>query len=97
MDLLEQQTKGQISQSLLENELLNEALDAIEREVIAQWEQCPARDAEGKEALWQLYKTSKKFRNLLVGYVETGKLASEQLRHFEEKKKGLRSLFQRAA
>lgn len=97
MELLEQQTKGQISQSLLENELLNEALDAIEREVIAQWEQCPARDAEGKEALWQLYKTSKKFRNILLGYVETGKLATEQLSRFEKKKGGLRSLLERVA
>lgn len=83
-DLLAQQTKGQISQSLLENELLGEALDAIEREVIAQWEACPARDAEGKEALWQLYKTSKKFRGLLEGYVQTGKLAADQLKRFEE-------------
>jgi hypothetical protein len=83
-DLLEQQTRGQISQSLLENELLNEALDAIEDEVIAQWEVCPARDAEGKEALWQLYKTSKKFRGLLQGYVQTGKLASDNLKRFEE-------------
>lgn len=92
MDLLEQQTRGQISQSLLENELLNEALDSIEREVVEQWEACPARDAEGKEALWQLMKTSKKFRRLLEGYVQNGKLATEQLKHFEEKR-GLRKLF----
>jgi len=92
MDLLQQQTRGQISQSLLENELLNEALDAIEKEVVEQWEACPARDADGKEALWQLMKTSKKFRRILVGYVENGKLATEQLKAFEEKR-GLRKLF----
>jgi hypothetical protein len=92
-DLLAQQTKGQISQSLLENELLAEALDAIEAEVIQQWEACPARDVEGKETLWKLYKVSKKFRAVLNGYVETGKLASEQLRHLDEKRSRLRSLF----
>lgn len=85
-DLLAQQTKGQISQSLLENELLNEALAAIEKEVVEQWAECPARDKEGKEALWQLMKTAQKFRRILTGYVETGKLATEQLKAFEEKR-----------
>lgn len=92
-ELLAQQTKGQISQSLLENELLNEALDAIEQEVIAQWEACPARDTEGKETLWKLYKVSKKFRSVLNGYVETGKLATDQLKHIDAKRSRLREMF----
>lgn len=89
MDLLAQQTRGQVSQSLLENELLNEALDAIEKEVVEQWAECPARDKDGKEALWQLMKTQQKFRRILEGYIQTGKLATEQLKAFEEKR-GLR-------
>ena len=92
LTFLDQQTRGQVSASLLENELLKEALDAIEQEVIEQWEQCPARDKDGKEALWQLFKTSKKFRAILTGYVETGKLATAQLAQFEEKR-GIRKLF----
>lgn len=95
MKLMEEQTRGQRAQELLDNEVLTEALDAIEAEVIAQWENCPARDSAGKEALWQLFKTSKKFRGLLVGYVQTGKLASDNLRRIEEQK-GLRSLFRAA-
>lgn len=78
--------RGQKASELLDNELLLQALEAIESEVVAQWEQCPARDKDGKEALWQLFKTSKKFRSILLGYVETGKLATEQLRRFEERK-----------
>jgi hypothetical protein len=92
MDLMAQQTRGQVSQSLLENELLVEALDAIDKEVMEQWIACPARDKEGKEALWQLIKTSRKFRDILNGYVQTGKLATEQLKAFEERR-GLRKLF----
>lgn len=80
------QERGRRAQELLDNELLVQALDAIESEVVAQWEQCPARDAEGKEACWQLIKTSKKFRAILLGYVESGKLASDQIRRFEEKR-----------
>lgn len=92
MDLLAQQTRGQVSASLLENELLQEALNAIEKEVFDQWMQCPARDKEGKEALWQLAKTAQKFRGVLTGYIETGKLATAQLSQFEEKR-GIRKLF----
>ena len=33
-----------------------------------------------------LYKISKKFRGLLYGYVQTGKLASENLRLEKEKR-----------
>ncbi len=95
-DLMAQQTRGQLSQSLLENELLSEALDAIDKEVMEQWIACPARDHEGKEALWQLIKTSRKFRSILEGYIETGKLASAELRRFDEKR-GLIDRLRRAA
>lgn len=82
--LHDEQTRGWKAQELIDNELLQQALTAIESEVIAQWEVCPARDAEGKEALWQLYKTSKKFRSLLVGYVQTGKLAADNLKRYDD-------------
>jgi len=75
--------RGDEARRLLENEVLQAALDAIESEVVNQWEQCPARDKDGKEALWQLLKTSKKFRRLLTGYVETGNLARENLKRHE--------------
>lgn len=91
---LDQQTRGQYALQLLENELLNEALDAIEKEVLDQWVACPARDKEGKEALWQLIKTSRKFREILTGYVNTGKLATNNLKRFEEESR-LRRLFPR--
>jgi len=86
-DLRAQQDKGHLAFSLAENELLNEALDAIDKEVMEQWIDCPARDKEGKEALWQLIKTSRKFRSILTGYVETGKLATEQLKRYEKESK----------
>lgn len=84
----DEQERGRQAQELMNSPLLSETLDAIEREVIEQWEKCPARDQEGKEALWQLFKTSKKFRAILLGYIDTGKLAAEQLKRFD-KKRGL--------
>lgn len=64
------------AQQLLSDKLLVEALDSIEQEIIEQWESCPARDAEGREALWKYYKTAKKFRGILQGAVESGKVAA---------------------
>lgn len=81
---LDQQTRGQYAQQLLDSALLKEALDAIEKEVLDQWVECPARDKEGKEALWQLIKTSRKFREILIGYINTGKLATANLKRFEK-------------
>lgn len=86
-DLMSEVDKGRLALSLSENELLNEALDALDKEVMEQWIECPARDKEGKEALWQLIKTSRKFRSILTGYIESGKLATEQLKRFEKESK----------
>jgi hypothetical protein len=70
---------------LLNDQLLKDTLDTIKNEVVRMWVECPARDAEGKEALWQLMKTADKFESLLRGYVETGKLATSNLKHFEQR------------
>lgn len=92
MKLVEEQTRGRRAQDLLDNEVLTDALDAIESEVVTMWADCPSRDTEGKEALWQLMKTSKKFRAILLGYIKTGSMATENLKRFEEKR-GLRGMF----
>lgn len=72
--------RSRLAAELLENPLLLEALDAIEKEVVDSWGNCPARDKDGKEALWQLYKTAQKFRAVLAGYVETGKISADKIR-----------------
>jgi hypothetical protein len=77
---------------LLNDQLLQDALQTIRNEVVRTWLDCPARDDKGKEALWQLAKTADKFELLLRGYIETGKLATVNLKHFEERK-GLRRVF----
>lgn len=83
-DLKDQIQRANEARLLLENPLLIQALDAIETETVVAWVECRALDKEGKEAVWQLMKTAKKFRAILIGHVETGKLAKEQLRRFEE-------------
>jgi len=58
----------------LQDKLLIESLDTIEREAIAEWESCPARDTEGRELIWQFYKAAKKFRGVLQGMAQDGKM-----------------------
>ncbi len=76
---------------LFNDQLLQETLDIMEKEVMEAWMACPARDLEGREQLWQLAKTTRKFRDLLRGTMESGKLAADQIRQKQE------SLAQRAA
>lgn len=89
-DLRQDQTRGQRAAELLNNELLQEALDAIKAEVVKQWTDCPIHDKEGKEALWQLNKVAHKFENVLKGYVDSGRLATEQLKRWEEEQSRLK-------
>lgn len=77
---------------LLENDLLKAALDAIESEIVDQWKDCPARDSQGKEALWQLMKTAQKFRSILIGHIETGKIAKAQMAKIEQESSVFRFL-----
>lgn len=83
------------ARELLDNELLNEALSAIEAELVRKWEECPARDMDGKDYYWRLYKTAKKFRNVLAGYVELGKLAQNAVEQEKEHSR-LRRMFRLA-
>lgn len=83
-NLAADQGRGWKAQELIDNDLLQEALAAIDKEVTEQWIACPARDKEGKEALWQLIKTSRKFKDILTGYIQTGKLATENMKRFEK-------------
>ena len=82
--------RAEHAQRLLSDQLLQDALGAIKAEIQRFWIDCPQRDHEGKEALWQLAKTADKFEALLKGYIETGKLAAVNLKSFEERKSLLR-------
>jgi hypothetical protein len=80
MQKLEQEKRrGDHAQRLLADDLLNETLDAIEKETIELWESTPARDSEGREHLHRFYLACRRFRNTLKRHLETGKMASIQL------------------
>ena len=70
--------RGNEAKALLANQLLRETLEMMKKEIVEKWAACPARDAEGKEWLWQFYQTTIKFEEKLAEVVNTGKLSFQE-------------------
>lgn len=64
---------------VLENPAFQEGMKLLRESVVAQWKECPIRDKEGQLLLLQLAKITDKFENLLVGFIERGKLAQHRI------------------
>lgn len=79
--MTEQQTAlmGRDAQIVLDNAAFKLAIDTLKESVYKQWRECPVRDAEGQLLLLQLAKVTEKFEGLLVGLVETGKMAQHRI------------------
>ena len=77
----DQQTnqRGIDATSVLENVAFKEALSILKQAVVDQWKDCPVRDKEGQLLLLQLAKLTDKFEGILIGIVETGKLAKHRI------------------
>lgn len=71
--------RGERAAQLLQDDLIVEALDKVEREYTEQWKNSPVRDAEGREKLFLMVKTAQKFRMELESVMETGQLAKLSL------------------
>lgn len=67
------------ARQVFEQPIVTETLDFMEKEVMEAWMACPVRDNEGREALWRMAVTTRKFRELLRGTMESGKLAADEI------------------
>lgn len=88
---------GDRAREILENEAFIAATEAIEHEVIEQWTNSPARDADGREKLWLMLQMHRKMQAALRTTLETGTLAKEELRHKQTLADRARGIFSRAA
>lgn len=70
---------GRDAQQVLDNAAFKLAMETLKESVVKQWRECPVRDAEGQLLLLQLAKVTEKFEGLLVGLVETGKMAQHKI------------------
>ena len=75
--------------------IVKETLDFMEKEIMEMWKACPIRDVEAREALWRMAVTTGKFRELLRGTMESGKLAADQIRRKESALQRVANTFRR--
>ena len=80
MDLQKQVSRGQQAKELLENPLLQDSLKAIRNKLDTEWKSSPLRDVEGREKIFFLVKALDELEAMLISEIETGKLASQQLK-----------------
>jgi hypothetical protein len=66
-------------QALLENEHVEDAFAELEASYIAAWKVTPARDAEGREKLWQAVQIVGKVKSHLQAIAANGRLAERQI------------------
>jgi len=71
------------AERIFNDPLVQETLSIMEKEISEAWTNCPVRDSEAREALWRMAVTTRKFRDLLKGTMEAGKLAKEHIRQKE--------------
>ena len=76
MTLDEEIQRGGDAAVLIQNPLYVEAMSKLKKEVIEKWSECPARDVEGREWLWQHYQVTLKFEQIFQELINTGKMAT---------------------
>lgn len=92
MNLQDTYEAGERAREVLENEQFKAAFEAIEKELIDQWTQSPARDADGREKLWLMLQMLRKVHSCLAKTMDSGKLAMAEIKH----KKTIRDRLQSA-
>ena len=83
------------ARQVFEQPIVQETLDFMEKEIMEMWKACPIRDVEAREALWRMAVTTGKFRELLRGTMESGKLAADQIRRKESALQRVANTFRR--
>ncbi len=82
--LLRDSDRALKAQSLLDNEMFNDALATLEAEYIAAWKATPLRDSDGRERVWQAVQIVGKIKDHIGAVLNDGKLAAAQLRELAE-------------
>lgn len=72
--------RGERAEALLQDELLNDALETIKQGYMERWLTSPERDVEGRERLRLMVKTVDLLRAEIQSVLDTGKLAKQTLR-----------------
>ncbi|WJE88099.1 hypothetical protein FAMCQIZV_CDS0018 [Phage C72C1] len=83
----EQIERGEKAASLLRNDLLNEAFEALEADFIQAWKVSSVEDSQNRERLYMLCQNLSALRGYLEGVITSGKLAKAQLDELQNRQK----------
>ncbi|WP_027566650.1 hypothetical protein [Bradyrhizobium sp. URHA0013] len=72
------------AEALLDDEILNEAFDTLEKSYIVAWRATTVDDAAGREKLFLAINIVGKVRDHLAGVVANGRLAQAELKALAE-------------
>ena len=86
-------SRAEQAKRILAEPLVIEALEVIEREVIEAFHACPTRDLEAMRVLQSELRRARKFKDILRGVIESGKLAAHDLREKESLMQNLSGRF----
>ena len=81
----EQIQRGQRARLLLEDPLMTEVLDGMEKSYIEAWEKSSETDTAFREKMWALHKLTKELRVQLNVIAQGGKIAAAQLDRLKSK------------
>ena len=79
--------RGARAARLLDDELLKEAFETLERDYVKAWRETAARDTDARERLWQAVQVVAKVRDHLVSVVNSGKLAQREMNEIAGRKR----------
>ena len=82
-ELRDKASRGSKAKQLLENELLNEVLDRLDKDVFILWKSSQA-DEEIRNRLWYTYQGLQTFRETLIRYAADGRAAEKQLKEIHK-------------
>jgi hypothetical protein len=77
-------SRGEAAKRLLNDPILIEAFDVIERDVMEAFFACPARDDEGRRQIQTTLRLSRQLKGVLQGAIERGRLEMHELKEKEE-------------
>jgi len=81
---------------LFNDPMTQETLNLMEKDIYEAWIACPVRDNDGRERLWEMAVATRKFRDLLRGTMESGKMAADDIRRKQSAAEKLKERASRA-
>lgn len=92
-DKLEQERSiGANAKRILEDDLVKNAFDLIESNLMATWKASKADDHEGREECWRMLHALNEVKRHFITAIQTGQMAEHELSILEKTKEKVRKI-----